>query len=57
MSTSTASAVWQGDLKAGTGKVKLGSGAYEGNYSFRTRFEGAQGAAGTKIDLTAKLTA
>ncbi len=43
----TASARWQGGLKDGKGTMKLGSGAYEGAYSFRTRFEGAQGAAGT----------
>ena len=39
----TASAQWQGDLKAGAGSVRLGSGAFEGKYSFGTRFEGAPG--------------
>lgn len=39
----TGSAVWQGDLKAGKGTVKLGSGAFEGQYSFSTRFENGVG--------------
>jgi lipoyl-dependent peroxiredoxin len=33
-----ANAVWTGGLKDGSGFMKLGSGAYEGNYSFATRF-------------------
>ena len=39
-----AEAEWKGDLKGGSGRVKLGSGAYEGNYSFATRFESGKGA-------------
>ena len=39
-----AEAEWKGDLKGGSGRVKLGSGAYEGNYSFATRFENGSGA-------------
>jgi osmotically inducible protein OsmC len=39
-----AEAEWKGDLKGGTGRVKLGSGAYEGAYSFATRFENGKGA-------------
>lgn len=38
-----ASAVWNGTLKDGDGKMKLGSGAYEGPYSFGSRFEEAPG--------------
>jgi osmotically inducible protein OsmC len=38
-----ADARWEGDLKSGTGNLKLGSGAFEGHYSFGTRFEGAKG--------------
>jgi osmotically inducible protein OsmC len=34
-----AEARWAGDLKAGRGTVKLGSGAFEGPYSFVSRFE------------------
>lgn len=39
-----ATAEWKGDLKGGTGRVKLGSGAYEGDYSFTSRFEDKAGA-------------
>jgi osmotically inducible protein OsmC len=38
-----ASAVWEGNLKEGHGTVKLGSGAYEGQYSFGSRFEEGTG--------------
>ena len=38
-----AEAVWHGDLKTGNGTMKLGSGAYEGMYSFDTRFEDGVG--------------
>jgi osmotically inducible protein OsmC len=39
----SATAHWAGDLKSGKGAIKLGSGAFEGPYSFTTRFEGAPG--------------
>jgi osmotically inducible protein OsmC len=39
----TARAHWEGDLKTGKGTMGLGSGAFEGPYSFKTRFEGAPG--------------
>ncbi len=38
-----AEAVWEGSLKEGKGKMKLGSGAFEGAYSFASRFEDARG--------------
>jgi osmotically inducible protein OsmC len=38
-----ASAVWEGNLKAGKGRMILGSGAYEGPYSFASRFENGKG--------------
>lgn len=38
-----ASAVWNGSLKDGSGSMKLASGAYEGPYSFGSRFEDAPG--------------
>jgi osmotically inducible protein OsmC len=38
-----AEAVWEGTLKDGSGTVRLGSGAFEGKYSFGTRFESAPG--------------
>src|SRR5215218_6951672 len=43
MTTSNASAVWEGVLRSGRGHFKAGSGAFEGDYSFTTRFEGAKG--------------
>ena len=39
----TARAHWEGDLKNGKGTIGLGSGAFEGPYSFKARFEGAPG--------------
>ncbi|HKZ81487.1 MAG TPA: OsmC family protein [Pyrinomonadaceae bacterium] len=43
MAKRTASAVWQGTIKEGKGSVKLGSGAFEGQYSFASRFEEGAG--------------
>ena len=43
MATRTASGVWEGTLKQGKGTVKLGSGAFEGAYSFSSRFENGTG--------------
>ncbi|MEW5900550.1 MAG: OsmC family protein [Acidobacteriota bacterium] len=37
------SAVWEGSLKDGRGRMKVGSGAYEGPYSFASRFEQGPG--------------
>ncbi len=40
----TSEAEWQGDLNAGRGTIKFGSGAYTGPYSFKARIEpGASG--------------
>lgn len=39
----TASAHWSGDLKSGKGNLKVGSGAFEGPYSFQSRFESGGG--------------
>ena len=39
----TGSAVWEGTLKEGKGTMKLGSGAFEGPYSFQSRFENGTG--------------
>lgn len=38
-----ASAVWHGTLKEGSGSMSMQSGAYEGSYSFGSRFEEASG--------------
>jgi lipoyl-dependent peroxiredoxin len=43
MATRNASAEWHGTLQEGDGKMALGSGAFEGPFTFRTRFEGDQG--------------
>ncbi len=43
MTTSTANATWEGGLKGGRGHFSAGSGAFQGDYSFPTRFEGAKG--------------
>jgi len=39
----TAMAHWEGTLKEGKGSVHLGSGAFEGPYSFGSRFEQGKG--------------
>lgn len=43
MITRKAEAEWKGDLREGTGTVKLGSGAFSGPYGFRSRFESGPG--------------
>jgi len=43
MPVRTAQATWEGDLKSGNGNVALGSGAFEGPYSFGSRFEDGDG--------------
>ncbi len=42
----TGEAVWEGDL-SGQGKVSLGSGAFSGPYSAKSRFEDEEGVQGT----------
>lgn len=39
MAVRRASAAWNGGLLDGNGKMRLGSGAFEGPFSFKTRFE------------------
>jgi len=43
MPVRSAEARWEGKLKDGKGMMKLGSGAFEGGYSFGSRFESAAG--------------
>lgn len=38
-----ATARWEGDLKQGNGSMKFGSGAFDGAYSFASRFEEGDG--------------
>src|SRR5215203_2761751 len=44
MPSRKAEAVWKGNLAEGGGQLKLGSGAFEGPYSFKSRFEEGQSA-------------
>jgi osmotically inducible protein OsmC len=39
MPARTANARWEGSLQDGKGTMRLGSGAFEGSYSFPSRFE------------------
>lgn len=43
MAVRKAEAEWLGSIKEGQGTVKLGSGAFEGAYSFASRFESGTG--------------
>jgi len=43
MPVRTSEAEWRGNLREGKGRVKLGSGAFEGSYSFPSRFEEGKG--------------
>ncbi len=43
MAVRTSSAEWKGTLKEGGGTMKLGSGAWQGPYSFASRFESGAG--------------
>jgi osmotically inducible protein OsmC len=43
MATRNGSAEWRGDLKGGSGTVRVGDGVFEGNYSFSSRFEEGEG--------------
>src|ERR1044071_4759016 len=42
MPTRKAEAEWKGNLAEGEGTLKVGSGAFEGPYSFKSRFEEGQ---------------
>jgi osmotically inducible protein OsmC len=43
MAVRISEAEWKGNLREGQGTMKLGSGAFEGRYSFPSRFESGQG--------------
>jgi osmotically inducible protein OsmC len=43
MPARTGKATWEGTLKGGKGTMALGSGAYEGPFSFLSRFESGAG--------------
>jgi osmotically inducible protein OsmC len=44
MPTRKAEAEWKGNLAEGSGRLKVESGAFEGPYSFKSRFEEGQSA-------------
>jgi osmotically inducible protein OsmC len=43
MATRNGSAEWKGDLKGGSGTLRVGDGVFEGAYSFSSRFEDGEG--------------
>ncbi len=43
MPTRTATAEWKGEIRGGSGSMKMASGAYEGPYSFESRFKEGTG--------------
>jgi osmotically inducible protein OsmC len=43
MPVRNAEAEWKGNLLEGSGRMKLGTGAYEGPYSFKSRMENGAG--------------
>jgi osmotically inducible protein OsmC len=43
VATRKGSAEWRGDLKGGSGRLKVGDGVFEGQYSFSSRFEEGEG--------------
>lgn len=43
MAIRESSAIWKGNLAKGKGTMRLGSGAYEGAYTFASRFEEGPG--------------
>ena len=43
MPTQKAEAAWHGSFREGEGKMRLGSGAFEGGYSYRSRMEEGSG--------------
>lgn len=43
MSIHKSSAKWNGNLPEGNGKMVVGEGAWEGNFSFKSRFENGKG--------------
>lgn len=43
MAVRFADAVWNGDLQKGHGSVRLGTGMFEGSYTYKSRFEVGDG--------------
>lgn len=53
MATRNGSAVWRGDLQTGTGEITVGNGVYQGNFSFKSRFEDGAGTNPEELIATA----
>ena len=53
MAVRTANARWEGSLREGRGTMALGSGAFEGQYSYSSRFE--EGTGTNPEELAARL--
>ncbi len=53
MAKNTAHAHWTGTLKEGKGHLKLDSGAYEGDFTFKSRFEDGEGSMTNPEELIA----
>ncbi len=43
MAIRESSAIWEGSIREGKGSMRLGSGAFEGGYSWSSRFEDSPG--------------
>ena|SRR5437016_3581819 len=43
MPVRSSDAQWEGDLQSGNGTMRFGGGAFEGQYSFASRFESGRG--------------
>lgn len=43
MAVRMSQATWEGDIQNGRGEMRLGGGAFEGMYSFKSRFENGAG--------------
>jgi lipoyl-dependent peroxiredoxin len=43
MATRNGSAEWRGDLQGGSGELTVGDGVFQGEYSFKSRFEEGDG--------------
>jgi osmotically inducible protein OsmC len=54
MANRTSDAEWRGDLETGAGSLKLGSGAFGGKYSFKSRFEDGPGMDAATFKRTAQ---
>ena len=54
MAVRTARAQWDGNLQQGRGRMSFGSGAFDGAYSFSSRFEEAEGSPRRRDEAAAR---